>query len=293
MVLIFTSSRISFVAYLLGLTATLVFIKKKKLIIPFYILSIALLLIFSGSTAKRFMETFRFASVVTNNQGQVVGQLPSSLEGKISNNIIENIPTQNLPAGSGYFGLPQLTAPQKTNQAVVQSALSIEEARKLKLENGGVEISTVTGSFLIKKVLVYDISFTTRFQAEWPNAWNAFLRDPLLGSGFATVTLAVDNNFLRILGETGLLGMISFLSIFFVLALILKQALPSIEDKMTRAFLLGIVGGIIGLFFNALLIDILNLLKSPKPYGFYWASEPEQSSFTSKILNLENRYRKF
>jgi len=97
MVIIFTASRISFVAYLLGLTATLVFLKKKKFIIPFYILSIVLLLVFSGSTAKRFMETFRFMSVVTNNQGQVVGQLPSSLQGRISNNIIENIPTQNLP----------------------------------------------------------------------------------------------------------------------------------------------------------------------------------------------------
>ncbi|MGA2911301.1 MAG: hypothetical protein ABSE17_01490 [Candidatus Levyibacteriota bacterium] len=261
MVLIFTASRISFVAYLLGLTATLVLIKRKKLIIPFYILSIVLLLIFSGSTAKRFMETFRFMSVVTNNQGQVVGQLPSSLQGKISNNIIENVPTQNLPEGSGYFGLPQLSAPQKTNQALVQSALSIEQARKLKLENGGVEISTVSGSFLVKKVLVYDISFTTRFQAEWPNAWNAFLRDPLFGSGFATITLAVDNNYLRILGETGLLGMVSFLSIFFVLALILKQALPAIKDKMSRAYLLGITGGLIGLFFNAVLIDIFESSK--------------------------------
>ena len=134
----------------------------------------------------------------------------------MSKNIIENVPTQNLPAGSGYLGLPQLNAPQQTNQAAVQTALSIAEAKRLKLENGGVEISTISGTFLIKKVLVYDISFTTRFQAEWPNAWNAMLRDPLLGSGFATVTLAVDNNFLRILGETGLLGMTAFLSIFFM-----------------------------------------------------------------------------
>jgi hypothetical protein len=261
MVLIFTASRISFVAYLLGLTVTLIFLKRKKLIIPFYILSVVLLLIFSGSTAKRFMETFRFMSVVTNNQGQVVGQLPSSLQGRISNNVIENVPTQALPVGSGFLGLPQLTAPLKTNQAVVQSALSIEQAKKLKLENGGVEISTISGSFLVRKVLVYDISFTTRFQAEWPNAWKAFLRDPPFGSGFATVTLAVDNNFLRILGETGLLGMISFLSIFFVLALLLKQALSSIEDKITRAFLLGLIGGVIGLFFNALLIDVFEASK--------------------------------
>ncbi len=263
MVLIFTASRISFIAYLFGITATLIFIKRKKFIIPFYILSVVLLLIFSGSTAKRFLETFRIAMVVTNNQGQVVGQasLPDDLKNRVSDNILANVPTQNLPAGTGYLGLPQLTAPETTDQAIVQSALSIEEARKLKLENGGVEISTISGTFLVKKVLVYDISFTTRFQAEWPNAWKAFLRNPVLGSGFATVTLAVDNNYLRILGEIGLLGMTAFLSIFFILFLVLKQVLPKITDKISKAYLYGVTGGVIGLFFNAILIDVFEASK--------------------------------
>jgi hypothetical protein len=261
MVLIFTASRVSFAAYLLGLTVTLVMLGKKKFIIPFYILSIVLLLTFSSSTAKRFLDTFRLTSVVTNNQGQVIGQLPSELQNKVSSNIFENIPAQGLPVGSGFLGLPQLNAPQKTNQAVIQSALSIAEAKKLKLENGGIEISTISGNFLVRKVLVYDISFTTRFQAEWPNAWNAFLRNPLLGSGFATVTLAVDNNFLRILGETGLLGMVAFLSIFFILALILKQVIPDIKDNLAKAFLFGVAGGVVGLFFNAILIDVFEASK--------------------------------
>ncbi len=261
MVMIFTSSRVSFIAYLVGIAITLWLIKKKKYIIPFFALSVVLLLIFSGSTAKRFMETFRLTSVVVNNQGQVVGQLPQDLQNKVSNNIIANVPTQNLPEGSGYLGLPQVSNLQKTNKAIVQSNLSIEEAKRLKLENGGVQISTISGSFLIKKVLVYDISFTTRFQAEWPNAWNAFLRNPILGSGFATITLAVDNNFLRILGETGLLGMASFLSIFLLLFLVLKQVLPEVSDSLPRAFLLGLVGGVVGLFLNATLIDVFEASK--------------------------------
>lgn len=261
MVLIFTSSRVSFVAYLFAITLTLVLINRKKFIIPFYILSVALLLIFSGATAKRLMETFRIVSVVTNNQGQVVGTLPQNLRDKVANNIIANQVTQNLPEGSGYLGLPQLNAPQKTNKAIVQSALSIAQAKRLKLENGGVEISTISGSFLVRKVLVYDISFTTRFQAEWPNAWNAMLRNPVLGSGFATITLAADNNYLRILGETGLLGLATFLSIFFILALLLKQALPEITDSFDKAFFLGLTGGVIGLFLNATLIDVFEASK--------------------------------
>lgn len=295
MVLIFTASRVSFAAYLLGLTVTLVLLGKKKFIVPFFILSIALLLIFSGSTAKRFMETFRFASVVTNNQGQVVGQLPADLKNKVSsNNVIENIPTQNLPTGSGFLGLPQVTAPQTTTQAVVQTNLSLAQAKKLQLENGGVEISTISGNFLIKKVLVYDISFTTRFQAEWPNAWNAFLRNPLLGSGFATVTLAVDNNLLRILGETGILGMISFLSIFLVLFLLLKEVAPDIKNNIAKAFLFGLAGGVLGLFFNAVLIDVFEsskvaetlwiLLGIGAGVAFLYRKEFEYQKYITKVV---------
>lgn len=263
MTLIFTSSRISFLAYILGVTMTLVFFKRKKFIIPFYVLSLILLLTFSGSTAKRFMETFRFTSVVTNNQGQIVGQseLPDDFKNKISDKVIANVPSQNLPVGTGYLGLPQLKAPTQTDKAIIQSALSIEEAKKLKLENGGVEISTVSGTFLIKKVIVYDISFTTRFQAEWPNAWGAMLRNPLLGSGFATITLAADNDYLRILGETGLLGLFAFLSIFAILAIVIKQGLGSVTDNIEKAYLLGIGGGVIGLFFNAVLIDVFEASK--------------------------------
>src|SRR5581483_965854 len=86
--LLFTASRVSFFAYLVGSTATLIFLKKKKWIFPVFIISFALLLTFSQSTAKRLLETFRVVSVVTNNQGQVVGlaqtSLPTNLQKKIS-----------------------------------------------------------------------------------------------------------------------------------------------------------------------------------------------------------------
>jgi O-antigen ligase len=261
--LIFTASRISFVAYLLGSIAMFVFLKKKKYIVPLIAISIILLLTFSSSTAKRFMETFRFASVVTNNQGQVIGQseLPQDLKNRISKNILENIPSQNLPVGSGYLGLPQIGKQLTTGNAIVQSALSMEEARRLKLDNGGVEISTIAGSFLVKKVLVYDISFTTRFQAEWPNAWGAFLRNPFLGSGFATITLAADNDYLRALGESGLLGLFSFIFIFLLFYIVLKQTIPKIDNLYSKAYLIGIAGGIIGLAVNAVLIDVFEASK--------------------------------
>jgi len=264
-ILIFTSSRNAFVAYLGGLSFALSFINKKKYIFPFILLSVFLMLLFSGSMASRFMQTLRFASVVTNNQGQIVGQadLSDELKSRLAKDksILENIPSQRLPEGTGFIGLPQSGMQISTNSALISKGLSIEEARRLKLENGGVEITSVSGTFLIKQVLVYDISLTTRFQAEWPNAWKAFLKNPLFGSGFSTITLASDNDYLRMLGETGTFGFFSFIFIFIVFGLILKSALPKIESKLAKGYLLGIAGGVLGLFLNATLIDVFEASK--------------------------------
>lgn len=267
MLLIFTASRISFAAYLVGVALTLVFLKQKKWIAPIFIISLAILLIFSGSLAKRFLETIRFTSIITNNQGQVVGvapsTLPTDLQKKIAKapEIQEDIPSQNLPVGTLVTTLPSVTAPVATSVAVVKTSLTAEQIKRLKLANGGVELSTISGNFLVQKALIYDISFTTRFQGEWPNAWAAFMRNPALGSGYSSITLASDNDYLRTLGESGFLGMASFLLIFIFFGILIKQTSPHIKDLPERGLIFGLAGGVIGLFINASLIDVFEASK--------------------------------
>ncbi|HSD98660.1 MAG TPA: hypothetical protein VLB73_03100 [Patescibacteria group bacterium] len=270
MLLIFTASRVSFTAYLVGAIFSLILLKKKLLIIPVVIISILCLVIFSGSTAKRFLQTFRIVNVVTNNQGQVVGladnNLPDSLKKKISKNdsvIVEAPPpTQNLPTGSSFITLSQTAV--ATKGAYVKAAIPTSEAQRLKLANGGLEISTVSGNFLIQKALVYDISFTTRFQAEWPNAWAAFMSDPPFGKGYSTITLATDNDYLRLLGESGFVGFAAFALIFLVLAIFLKESIAE-SSGMTKFFALGLAGGVVGLILNAGLIDVFEASKVAEP----------------------------
>ncbi len=266
--LIFTSSRVSFIAYMTAVIFALVFYKKKLFIIPVILISIMLLFIFSESTARRFLATARVSSVVTNMQGQLIGETTSSLSQELKNKLSQNEmalqkppPIERLPEGSGFIGLPQSTAPVNTNVAVVKKELSPEEARRLKITSGSLEISTVSGSFLIRKALVYDISFTTRFQGEWPNAWKAFLRNPLLGSGYSTITLATDNDYFRALGETGSLGLVSFLFIFLILGITVKEIIPSVNQPLVKGFVFGIAGGTIGLMVNAGLIDVFEASK--------------------------------
>lgn len=271
--LIFTASRVSYIAYIVGLITVLVLINKKKFILPAIIISIGLLGVFSSGTAKRFMQTFRFASIVTTTQGTVVGvaqtSLPKDLQKKISKNPVvvqAPPPTQNLPAGSGFITLPQ-AEPKKTSVAVVQSSLSKDNTtlKKLKFANGGYQLSTISGSFLIQKALVYDISFTTRFQAEWPAAWRAFLRNPLLGSGYSSITLATDGDYHRLLGETGILGFVSFAIIFMCLGILLYVGGKKVIEPIPRAYVFGVAAGCIGLFFNALFIDVFEASKIAEP----------------------------
>lgn len=63
--------------------------------------------------------------------------------------------------------------------------------------------------------VVEDRSSSIRFNVEWPRAIRAFAKNPLLGTGYSSITLATDNDYLRALGETGFLGLVAFGLIFF------------------------------------------------------------------------------
>lgn len=166
-----------------------------------------------------------------------------------------NISTgESLPQGTGYINL---SLSPVTSQL---DSFFYEFPPELKEKIGADEL-VLHGDFLIKRAAAYDLSFTTRFQGEWPNALKAFNRNVFLGSGYGSVSLAVDNNYLRILGETGLLGLIAFLVIFITLGIYVKKIWPDIDSKLSKSFVLGFVAGVIGLALNATLIDVFEASK--------------------------------
>lgn len=257
--LILTAQRASFIAYILGGIFTLILFHKKKWIVPLLLLSFSFLFIFNEGTAKRFLSTFRVSEVVVDQEGRLIGDAQI---GQIDPRTNTRRPESNgdLPLGSAFIGLPQDNL-RATDSAIIERTLTPEEARRLRLEGGSIQISTVSGSFLVKKVLVYDISFTTRFQAEWPNAWAAYERNPLLGSGYSSITLATDNDYFRALGETGLLGFLSFFGIFVVIWAVIRALIPLSKSQLTNGFVFGLLGGIVGLLINATLIDVFEASK--------------------------------
>lgn len=160
---------------------------------------------------------------------------------------------ETLPQGSSYVNLPLSPVVKRLENFVF-------EYKKAESTTSAT-VKIISGGYLVKRASAYDLSFTTRFQGEWPNAINAFMRNLFFGSGYGSVSLAVDNNYYRMLGEVGILGTLAFVSIFIVLGIYIKKMLPSVESKVIRSFALGFAAGVIGLSLNAILIDVFEASK--------------------------------
>lgn len=166
---------------------------------------------------------------------------------------VETSTGESLPQGSGYINLSLSPVTKRLTNFFYEYPPG-------KATNSA-SVKIVLGDFLIKRASAYDLSFTTRFQGEWPNTLMAFTRNLFFGSGYGSVSLAVDNNFLRLLGETGLLGAFSFILIFIVLGVYIKKGINDIESPVIRSFILGFSAGAIGLAVNATLIDVFEASK--------------------------------
>jgi len=256
-VLNFTSSRTSFGAYIIGIVTMLIVWKKKWWLIPVLLVSVGSLFVISNSTLARYEQTVQPVTEVQIQQGvnpDLLKQIKQT-QTTVSNQHPQSLQPGTLGVNPSNNGL----------QSGPTTVLTQAELQSLSAQN--LNISSDSGAFLISKAYALDISFTTRFQAEWPRDWAAFLSSPVFGTGYSSLTLASDNDYLRALGETGLVGAVAFLMIFVVFGIYMRKVGATIKDPLTNAFLFGLVGGTIGLLINASLIDIF---ESSKVAESYW-----------------------
>ncbi len=108
-----------------------------------------------------------------------------------------------------------------------------------------------------------DRSTSIRLNVEWPRALRAFSKNPLLGTGYSSITLATDNDYLRLLGEIGILGFFAFILIFLRIGKRLVSSLPLIKKYkgIELAFMAGFIGALPGIFLNAVFIDVFEASK--------------------------------
>jgi len=286
--LFMTVSRVSFFVLLLSLLLLLILQKKRIIIISLLVLTFALLALFP-SLLQRFQSTVAEVNVLVDARtGGAIGEVKEVPSEYFKDKVVKKtlfskddaltatgsaaIPYQlipptaalvigannstgeSLPQGTSYVNLPLSPVTKKVDEYFFQKYTEKDGVRY-------EEISVFYGDYLIKKAKAYDLSFTTRFQGEWPKTLDAFKRNIFLGSGYGSVSLAVDNNYLRILGESGMLGFIAFISIFIVATIYIKRLLPKVDSSIAKSFIIGFIAGSFGLILNAFLIDVFEASK--------------------------------
>jgi O-Antigen ligase len=167
-------------------------------------------------------------------------------------------------------------AAQKVSQTILPPVYA-------EVEILGVEDSTRVRTLTITPSptpVFEDRSTNIRLAVEWPRAIRAFVKNPLLGTGFSSITLATDNDYLRALGESGLLGALTFFVIvfgtvylFYIQSIQLNKLIPTFKfnnaSVEVTAVVVGIIAAQIGILVNALFIDIFEASKLMISYWLF------------------------
>lgn len=235
LVLIMTAARLSFAAVFVGVIVSLLLSKKKKYILLIVVATLAIL-IYPSQLRDRLVST-----ITINILGQ--GQ---RYEGKTEDQQIRaklNIPT---------------LAIQTSSDSASTSTFASSSGKTATDITPGEPIDTT-------QLGVYR-SFSIRLNLEWPRAITAFEKNPLLGTGYSSLGLATDNDFLRSLAEVGILGTLAFI---LVLTEVLKRvfSLLKSESKFVRYFSAGVFSMVIAFLVNGLFIDVF---EASKVASLFW-----------------------
>lgn len=234
-VLVMIAARVSFVAAFIGVITVLIFSKKTKFIL-LILIAIAVILIYPSQLRDRLISTVT-VNLFSGGQRYVGQTEDQSVRSKL------NIPTLAIKTSSESGSTSAFATPSG------QTATDITPGEPIDTTQLGVYRS-----------------FAIRYNIEWPRAIRAFAKNPLLGTGYASLDIATDNDFLRSLGEVGLLGTTAFV---LVLIAAWKKIFYLLKDnnKLIKLFSAGVLSMMIAFVANGLFIDVF---EASKVASLFW-----------------------
>jgi len=238
--LILTASRVSFVAYLIAIIFVFLSLRKYWWLIPVLVFSFTIMLL-SGDIAQRYALTF---NINTEKISQIFS--PERREKEVEE--VALLPTLAEEEVEEVSRRKTTPTPTPTLPPSATMAAELEEWRPTT-------------------ELAVQYSGAIRFNVEWPRSLRAFTKNPLLGTGYSSVTLATDNDYLRLLAETGLLGFLAFFLIFFELLRRVFYFCQKAKPGLAKSLVIGIAGATLGLLANAVFIDVF---ESSKVAFIFW-----------------------
>jgi hypothetical protein len=256
-----TASRVSYGAYVMSAFPFLLIFRKWKLLLLTIVATVGLTLL-SNNLTQRLNRTFQTKQIFidkTTGTTTVPRRLqPDDLP--IGDYIIDK-------NGANSRAVDVSTIDTNTKDAREVKLNLLDDIRNEAKKTGKVltaeeENRLVNEAFANMKVVsavIPDISVATRLQVEWPRAIRAFLKYPIFGKGPSSITEATDNDYLRWLGEFGLVGTGLFLVILGKLFFTLFFA--GLKNSSDRIIIWGVLFGFFGLLINAVMIDIFEASK--------------------------------
>lgn len=235
-----TAARASFAATIVGLSLSFWLIKKKWLIVA---------LIFASVFAVAVIPDLRHRLVATVTVNILGGggpkYDPAALETTVGERLTENV-----------------------RQEILDQATMSGQADKIATVSSDI----APGEPINGLELAIYRSFGIRSDVSWPRAINAFQKNPVLGLGYSSLTIATDNDFLRSFGEVGLLGTLAFGLIFFILIREMLKFIKNEDDTFERAYVVGALCTIFVLLITAVFIDVFEASKIATIFWFIMGS---------------------
>lgn len=290
--LVVSASRTSFAAYALAiLTAILLLAWQEQKIIKrfwlifhraftFSLLIIFMILFFGGDMQERFLQILRAYPQVYQvyEDGQTFGQKQLVLLEKEFKVVALWIKFRGQPPDNG-IAVDENVLTETDERPVATRPVDVYEdipIEVLESDNAGNLVLVEKERTWSPNAMKYGLSLAIRLDELWPNAIDGFKQNPLFGSAYATLNKkdfyhfteaeSTDNNFLRTLGETGLLGFITFYGIFWIIFYQIKK--NKAASYWLKSVNLAFLAATIGLLVNALYIDVF---ASSKVAFTYWA----------------------
>lgn len=193
-----TASRVSIFAFWGSLTLCLLLLRRYLWIIP-----LSAMVIFSFFNSKdlnqRLLATISIFKINNTSTTPTPTSIPTSTP----------IPSLTLLTPTKTLATTITLIPEKPTPTIFHHPV-IEDVTPADLDAGVARSGEI------------------RFNVEWPRAITAFRKNPLTGTGLGSITLATDNDYLRSLGESGILGFSTFAIIFLTFSL---KTIPFIWKK--------------------------------------------------------------
>lgn len=269
--LLLTASRTSFIAYLVAISVVIaLFSFRKKFLwaISRWVAIISLSIVgmlFFGDLSERFAHVLRINQIreyiITEILNLEIYQPEESID-ITSDLALVYTETDQPPV---RYELPPDVF-ENFPEVFPEATLSAKGKKKEKIATLAGKARTYSPT-----AFTFGLSSAIRFDALWPRAIEGFKKNPILGSGYSTLVKtqttqfteaeSTDNDYLRALGETGILGFVSFYGIIFIAIRSVWKEKKVVKDPYLFSVVVGIGGAIIGMLVNGLYIDVFEASK--------------------------------